>query len=161
MNFSPANICLSRRKINLCVCFSKINNATKKRRQRQKRDDSRSIERPDRVNRRRTSFSAKRVQNDREPIEESHKDVSERGRAQYKSNEDNYRAERRKSTSSQENGSRMEEQKTDNEANINHDRIDCDGIESRNSNDDDNDKRSEKGSVEHDASGKAIRRMEL
>lgn len=129
-----------------CVPFSKISNAiNNKRRQQQKRDSSGNIKKPVKG---RTSLSAKRAQNDHEPVEESYKDVSGTDCDQYKSN-DNYRTdcERRKSTASQEDGSRMEKRMI--EAKVNDDRIDCDRIESRNSNDDDNDKRFEKESVEH------------
>lgn len=51
-------------------------------------------------------------------------------------------------------------QKRKSEANINDDRIDCDRVENRNSNDEDSDKKSEKESVEHDANDRAIREME-
>lgn len=145
------SICLNR------VYFSKINNViNNKQEQQRKRDDGENIKKS--VKRRRTSFSAKRAKNVHEPVEESYKEVSGRNRDQYKSNEDNYRAERRRSTSSQEDESRMEKRKT--EANTNDDRIDCDRIESRNSNDEGNDKKSEEGSVEHDMSGRATRDME-
>lgn len=139
------------------VCFSKINNTINNKRE-QTRDDDGNIKKS--VKRRRTPFSAKRAENDHEPVEESYKDrerLSERNRDQYKSNEDNYRAERRKSTSSQEDESKIEKQKS--EANIN-DNIDCDRIESRNFDNDDNDRKSEKGSVEHDANDRATRGME-
>jgi len=139
------------------VYFSKINNAiNNKRRQQRKRDDNGNVKKP--FKRRRTSFSAKRAQNDRELVKESYKDVSGKDRDQYKSNEDNYKAEKQKSMSSQEDGS-MEKRKTG--ANINDDRTDCDRIENRNSNDNDNDKRSEKGNFEHDMNGKTTGEMEL
>ncbi|XP_011878264.1 PREDICTED: protein starmaker-like [Vollenhovia emeryi] len=117
---------------------SKISNAINNKREQQQKEDNDKNKKS--VKRRRTSFSAKRAKNDHEPVGESYKDVSGRDRDQYKSNEENYRPERRKSTSSQEDES-ME--KRDTEANINDDRI-----ESRNSNDEDNDKKSDEGSVE-------------
>ncbi|TGZ52284.1 Uncharacterized protein DBV15_09240 [Temnothorax longispinosus] len=130
---------------------SKINNTiNNKREQQRKKDDGGNIKKS--VKRRRTSFSAKRAENDHEPVEESCKDVSEKDRDQYKSNENN-RAKRRKSTSSQEDEERMEKRKT--EENVNDD-----SIESRNSNDEDNDKKSEKGSDEHDMNDRATREME-
>lgn len=110
------------------------------------------------VKKRRTSLSAKRAENDHKPVEESYKDVNGRERDQSKSNGDSYRAKRRKSTSSQEDGSIMEKLKT--EANIDDDRIDCDRIKSRNSDDDDNDKKSERANVEHDMNDRATREME-
>lgn len=105
------------------------------------------------------SFSAKYAQNDREPVEESYKDVNEKALNQYESNEGNYRIEEQKSTSSQEDESRMEKRKT--ETNINNNRIDYDRIESRNSDDENNDKRSENESVDHNMSDKAIKEMEF
>lgn len=104
-------------------------------------DDNGNIKKP--VKRQRTSFSSKCALNDREPVEKSYKNVSGKDCDQHKSNEDNYRAERQKSMSSQEDRSRMEKRKT--EENINDNKT-----ESKNSSDDDNDKRSEKGSMEHE-----------
>ncbi|EGI60567.1 hypothetical protein G5I_11127 [Acromyrmex echinatior] len=135
---------------------SKINNMmNNKRRQHQKKDDE-NIKKS--IKKHRMSFSAKYAQNDREPVEESYKDVNEKDRNQYESNEDNYKIEEQKSTSSQEDESRMEKRKT--EPNINNNRIDYDRRESRNSNDENNDKRSEKESVDHN-SDKTIKEMEF
>ncbi|XP_011689363.1 PREDICTED: uncharacterized protein DDB_G0287625-like isoform X2 [Wasmannia auropunctata] len=122
---------------------NKINSAVNnnKREQQQKMDDNGNIKKP--VKRQRTSFSSKCALNDREPVEKSYKNVSGKDCDQHKSNEDNYRAERQKSMSSQEDRSRMEKRKT--EENINDNKT-----ESKNSSDDDNDKRSEKGSMEHE-----------
>lgn len=151
--FKEKSICLC------YVCFSKTNDTiNNKREQQRKGDNDGNIKKS--VKRRRTSFSAKRAENDHEPVEESHKNVSGRDHDcdQYKSNEDNYRVERRKSTLSQEDESRMEKRET--EANINNDRIDRDRIESKNSDEEDNDKKSEKGSVEHDTNDRTTREME-
>jgi len=138
------------------VHFSKINNAiNNKRRQQQKRDDNRNVKKL--FKRRRTSFSVKRAQNDRELVKENYKDVSGRDRDQYKSNKDNYRAEKQKSMSSQEDES-MEKRKIG--TNIN-DRVDCDRIENRISNNNDNDKKSEKGNFKLDMNGKTTREIEL
>ncbi|KYN37220.1 hypothetical protein ALC56_09011 [Trachymyrmex septentrionalis] len=127
---------------------SKINNVINNKRG-QKKDDG-NIKKS--IKKRRMSFSAKYAQNDREPVEESYKDVNEKDRNQYESNKDNYKIEEQKSTSSQEDESRMEKRKA--EADINNNGIHYDRIESRNSNDenDNNDKRSEKGSVDHNMS---------
>jgi len=135
------------------VRFSKINNVTinNKQGQHQKKNDG-NIKKS--MKKRRMFFSAKYAQNDREPVEESYKDVNEKNRNRYESNEDNYKIEEQKSTSSQEDELRMEKRKT--EANINNNRIDYDRIESRNSIDEDNDKRSEKESVDHNMSDKTI-----
>ncbi|XP_018053526.1 PREDICTED: uncharacterized protein LOC108690645 [Atta colombica] len=132
---------------------SKINNVTinNKQGQHQKKNDE-NIKKS--MKKRRMFFSAKYAQNDREPVEESYKDVNEKNRNRYESNEDNYKIEEQKSTSSQEDELRMEKRKT--EANINNNRIDYDRIESRNSIDEDNDKRSEKESVDHNMSDKTI-----
>ncbi|KYQ58125.1 hypothetical protein ALC60_02857 [Trachymyrmex zeteki] len=136
---------------------SKINNViNNKRGQQQKKDDA-NIKKS--IKKRRMSFSAKYAQNDREPVEESYKDVNEKALNQYESNEGNYRIEEQKSTSSQEDESRMEKRKT--ETNINNNRIDYDRIESRNSDDENNDKRSENESVDHNMSDKAIKEMEF
>jgi len=138
------------------VHFSKINNAiNNKGRQQQKRDDNGKDKKP--FKKCRTSFSAKCAQNDCELVKESYKDVSGRD-CEYKSNKDNYRAEKRKSMSCQEDRS-MEKRKTG--ANINDDKMDCDRIENKNSNDNDNDKKSEKENFKHDMNGKTAREMEL
>jgi len=139
--------------IYLHVRFSKINNVTinNKQGQHQKKNDG-NIKKS--MKKRRMFFSAKYAQNDREPVEESYKDVNEKNRNRYESNEDNYKIEEQKSTTSQEDELRMEKRKT--EANINNNRIDYDRIESRNSIDEDNDKRSEKESVDHNMSDKTI-----
>ncbi|KYN21611.1 PREDICTED: putative uncharacterized protein DDB_G0285119 [Trachymyrmex cornetzi] len=135
---------------------SKINNVINNKREQQKKDDG-NIKRS--IKKRRMFFSAKYAQNDREPVEENYKDVNEKDRNQYESNEDNYKIEEQKSTSSQEDESRMEKRQT--ETNINNNRINYDRIESRNSNDENNDKRSETESVDHNMSDKTIKEMEF
>ncbi|KAG5322814.1 MOS1T transposase, partial [Pseudoatta argentina] len=136
---------------------SKINNMiNNKRRQHQKKDDE-NIKKS--IKKHRMSFSAKYARNDREPVEESYKDVNKKDRNQYESNENNHKIEEQKSTSSQEDESRMEKRKT--EANINNNRIDYDRRENRNFNDENNDRRSEKESVDHNMSDKTIKEMEF
>ncbi|XP_070530065.1 pre-mRNA-splicing factor CWC22 homolog [Cardiocondyla obscurior] len=137
----------------------KINTAiNNKRDQVRKRDNNKSVIKL--AKRRRTTSSTKRAENNHdEPVKESYKDViSGRDRDQYKSNGDNYRAERRKSTSSEEDELRIEKRMT--EANIANVRIDCDRIEDKNADDENNDKTSEKRNAEDDTNDRASREME-
>ncbi|XP_018396336.1 PREDICTED: uncharacterized protein LOC108774679 [Cyphomyrmex costatus] len=137
---------------------SKINNTNNKQGQQQKRDEG-NIKKS--IKKRRMTFSAKFAQNDGQPVEQRYENVREKGlNNQYESNEDNYRIKKQKLTSNQEDESRIEKRKI--EANINNDRIDYDRVESiRNSNDENNDKTSEKESADHNMSDKVIREMEF
>ncbi|KYN01979.1 hypothetical protein ALC62_07282 [Cyphomyrmex costatus] len=140
------------------IRFSKINNTNNKQGQQQKRDEG-NIKKS--IKKRRMTFSAKFAQNDGQPVEQRYENVREKGlNNQYESNEDNYRIKKQKLTSNQEDESRIEKRKI--EANINNDRIDYDRVESiRNSNDENNDKTSEKESADHNMSDKVIREMEF
>ncbi|XP_072745694.1 uncharacterized protein [Anoplolepis gracilipes] len=124
---------------------SKINN---KRGQQRKRGDDKDVKKS--VKRRRTtSSSRKHAENNQfEPIEQSYTNVNDEDRNQYKSNEDNCEAitERRKSTSRQEDGLRVEKQKAGTSVDD-----DCTNVERKNTanDEDDDDEKSDEGSVEH------------
>ncbi|KMQ96538.1 serine arginine-rich splicing factor 4-like isoform x1 protein [Lasius niger] len=142
---------------------SKINDTVNnKRGQQRKRGDDEDVKKP--VKRRRMASSSKRAENNQfEPIEESYTNANEGDRNQYKGNEDNCGTitdnERRKSTSSQEDGSRVEKQKTG--MSIDDDR---ENVERKNAADDDDgddaddDEKSDEASVEHNTNG--IREMD-
>lgn len=114
--------------------------------QRRKRGDIEDVKKPA-SKRRRTTSSPKRVENNYEPIEECCANVNDDNRNRYASNGDNYRAtsERRKSTASREDGSRIERQKPGTSVD------DVDRDDERRGNDDD--EKSEEASVERDANG--------
>ncbi|GAB1868365.1 hypothetical protein CAJAP_09444 [Camponotus japonicus] len=130
---------------------SKINDmVNNKRGQQRKRGEDENVKKP--VKRRRMAFSAKRAENNQfEPIEENYKNVNEEDRNQYKGNEDNCGAitdnERRKSTSSQENESRVEKQKAGTSIDNNRKNVECKNVTDDEDDGDDDDEKSDEKPV--------------
>jgi len=132
-----------------------------KRGQQRKRGEDENVKKP--VKRRRMAFSAKRAENNQfEPIEENYKNVNEEDRNQYKGNEDNCGAitdnERRKSTSSQENESRVEKQKAGTSIDNNRKNVERKNVTDDEDDGDDDDEKSDEASVDHNTND-TIREM--
>ncbi|EFN71682.1 hypothetical protein EAG_14265 [Camponotus floridanus] len=141
---------------------SKINDMiNNKRGQQRKRGEDENVKKP--VKRRRMAFSAKCAENNQfEPIEENYKNVNEEDCNQYKGNKDNCGAitdnERRKSTSSQENESRVEKQKAGTSIDNNRKNVEHKNVTDDEDDGDDNDDKSDEASVDHNTNG-TIREM--
>lgn len=132
-----------------------------KRGQQRERGDDEDVKKP--VKRRRTALSAKRIENNQfEPIEESYTSANDEDRNQYKGNEDNCGAitdnERRKSTSSQEDESRLEKQKAGTSIDNNRKNMERKNVANDQDDGDDDDEKSDEASVDHNTND-TIREM--